>query len=225
MKYLFANWKENKNWDEAESYFETFRQLAESRLTKERCLVFFPPSPFIIPLCQRLGRAPWRWGVQDLSRFVSGAHTGEVAAAMIKNFADFALLGHSERRRDLGETVEVINQKLGQAVAASLHLVVCLSQLSEAEALILPSGSSGEIFLTYEPAAFVGLEEVQGLKLTAEFHQGLRRLFKTTPFRFIYGGSVGPQNARDLLKEDFIDGLLVGHHSLDPQSFWQIVQA
>lgn len=219
MKYFFANWKENTTYPEAIALASKVKSEAGKENFSDRTVVIFPPSVFLVSLSQMLSGSNILLGVQDVSKFEGGAYTGEISVRMIQPYAKFTLLGHSERRANFGETSKDVNQKISLCAKEGLIPLICISSKNQLDELVLPK-SNGGVFVVYEPPEYIGGEKVQELSEIVDFSRMVRG--KTTA-RFIYGGSINDQNATELLKETFLDGLLIGHSSLDAGKFGRII--
>ena len=184
---------------------------------------------------------------QDVHWHKEGAHTGDVSAVMlIEAGATHVIIGHSERRRDHGETDGQVNRKLKAALAAGLTPIVCVGEtLGEREAgntrqvldrqfvggfsgLTAPEFSS--ILIAYEPVWAIGTGRTATPEMAAESHRVIRELARrqfgdagASDVRILYGGSVKPDNIGALMAREEIDGALVGGASLDVGSFADIV--
>ena len=176
-----------------------------------------------------------------------GAHTGEVAPVMLKDAGcSHVIIGHSERRQFYGETDESVNWKTMAALAAGLTAIVCVGeQLSErelgnAEDVVktqLAGGLQGltvndleRIIIAYEPVWAIGTGKTATPEQAQEMHGFIREVIAETHgaeaaegLRILYGGSVKPENIRDLMSQADVDGALVGGASLDAESFAKIV--
>lgn len=176
-----------------------------------------------------------------------GAHTGEVAADMLKDVGcSHAIVGHSERRQLYAETDKSVNAKTRSAIAAGLTAIVCIGEsLSEresgaAEKVVksqLQAGLEGltvadteRIIIAYEPVWAIGTGKTATPEQAQEMHAGIRRTIAeahgeevAASMRILYGGSVKPENIAELMSEQDIDGALVGGSSLDAESFSKIV--
>ena len=185
---------------------------------------------------------------QDCSTEVEeGAHTGEVAADMLRDAgASHVIVGHSERRQFYGETDTFVRKKAQAAVAAGLVAIVCVGEThvqrdqGYAEAVVrgqLEGGLSGltasdldRIIIAYEPVWAIGTGRTATPEQAQEMHAFIRRVFaqRHSPeaaenVRILYGGSVKPDNVAGLMAQEDIDGALVGGASLKAESFAQIV--
>ncbi|MGE0179129.1 MAG: triose-phosphate isomerase [Sphingomonas sp.] len=185
-------------------------------------------------------------GAQDCHEAASGAHTGCVSAAMIKEAgARIAIVGHSERRADQGEGDALVRAKAGAALAAGLTAIVCVGE-SEAqrdagdhvavvtamlEGSLPGEGEEGELVIAYEPVWAIGTGKVATAADVTEMHAALRQALvgrfgdAGDRVRILYGGSVKAENAAELFRCDNVDGALVGGASLTAAQFVPIIEA
>jgi triosephosphate isomerase (TIM) len=186
-------------------------------------------------------------GAQDCHAEPDGARTGDISAAMIADAgATFVILGHSERRIGHGEDDAVVAAKIDAALAAGLRIILCCGESldvrdsGEAEAFVLgqlrhalPHVEDAErLTIAYEPIWAIGTGRTAGLDDIAKMHAAIRRLLEefygadgAAQVRILYGGSVKPENARDILALEEVGGALVGGASLTAESFLGIVHA
>jgi len=186
------------------------------------------------------------WGAQDATQFVPGPVTGGTSLeSLVELDCRYVILGHSERRQLFGETDELVRLKL-QAVLERTNLIpiVCVGEtLAEREAgqaeekvggqlraifnsVVVPAGR--EVVLAYEPIWAIGTGKTSTPTQAEAMHHFIRQFLKELGIegnRILYGGSVKPENAGQLLSQPNIDGLLVGGASLSADSFWSIVFA
>ncbi len=222
-KYFFANWKENGNLKQVTTLFNGYLRIFAGEKRAEPPVVVLPPVVYLSDLYRLLkDNLSIRLGVQDISRFVEGSYTGEVSAKMVRPFAQYALLGHSERRRNLNEASAVVNQKMGICRSYGLTPIVCVGSPQELKELKPPSGLV-EWFLSYESEDFIGGRRVQAPDIVLEFAQRVTRQFPQNRPRFVYGGSLTEENIDQLIGFEQIEGFLVGHVSLDPEKFGRLV--
>ena len=246
-KIVAANWKMNMTQAESAAFVETFlRELGDS---SEVEVVLVPPFTALAKVSDTLGAAQnVKVGAQNMSWEKSGAFTGEISAALLRDlFVRYVVLGHSERRALFGETDEIVNRKVLAAHEAVLRPIVCVgetldqrergdvekvigSQLRGSLAVLGPKELS-ETVVAYEPVWAIGTGKTASAELAQEVHAFIRQTLRamadeTTAgkMRIQYGGSVKPDNARELMSQPDIDGALVGGASLDPRSFARIVQ-
>ncbi|MGN0919622.1 MAG: triose-phosphate isomerase [Alphaproteobacteria bacterium] len=188
-------------------------------------------------------------GAQDVAETVkeSGAFTGDVSAAMVKDLgATWTLVGHSERRQYHGETNTVVKQKAVNAIGAGLTTVICIGEtLAEREAgqaveivrqqtreCVPAEATAQNCVIAYEPVWAIGTGKVPTPQDVAEIHAAIRDELakvldteKADAMRILYGGSVKPENAKELLNVENVDGALIGGASLKADSFWAIAEA
>lgn len=239
-----GNWKMNKTIEEARDFLRGLAPLVENSTT----LVYLAvPFTAIYPLAQEFKETRIIFGAQNMNDATSGAFTGEIAAKMlIEAGAKFVLLGHSERRHLYHESNAFINLKLKRAVAEGIQPVLCIGETkSEHEAgqihEVLKAqltecleGLNAEqlkdLIVAYEPVWAVGTGNNASPEIAEEIHQYCRSVLQELfdpefAERIVvqYGGSVSPSNAKELLDQTDIDGLLVGGASLSLDSFSQIV--
>jgi triosephosphate isomerase len=207
-----------------------------------------PPFPFIADVAKTLESSPIAVGAQAAAAHEGEAHTGEVSGAMLKSVgASFAIVGHSERRT-MGETNDLVRQALEEAAGAGLSVLLCVgerereaegehfsfieAQLSSALA-DLPKNFLRKVVVAYEPVWAIGKSAAEAMT-PPELEQMVIFVRKTLAdltdrktairTRVLYGGSVEPGNAHDLLKAG-VDGFLVGHASASLETFGGILDA
>lgn len=212
-------------------------------------LLVCPPSVYLAGVKAAIGDANVALGAQNMYHEASGAFTGEVSADMLKDVGcTHVILGHSERRHILGETDEDINKKTKAALAAGLIPVVCVGELLEER----EAGKTAEVIQTqfdgslagltaeqvagtviaYEPVWAIGTGKVATPEQAEEVHADLRKLIAerynaatAEAVRILYGGSVKPDNATELLGQEDVDGALIGGASLKAADFVAIAKA
>ena len=234
----------HKTTAEAVEFVHRFRQALAHDVSVEILLI--PPFTTLYGIRQML-RAddPFRLGAQDLSWEAEGAYTGEVSGRMLKDVGcQSVIVGHSERRRLLGETNAQVNKKLKAALQHGLAPILCVGETLEErqaghtqdvvkEQMLhalhdVPPEQMTGLAIAYEPVWAIGTGYAATVPHIEEVHAFLRSVMnvewpqtgQTT--RIIYGGSVSPENARDLFGSDEIDGALVGKACLDPEGFAKI---
>ena len=234
----------HKTTAEAVEFVHQFRQALAHDVSVEVLLI--PPFTALYGIRQMLhADDPFRLGAQDLSWEAEGAYTGEVSGRMLKDVGCQAVIvGHSERRRLLGETDTHVNNKLKAALQHGLAPILCVGetleerqaghtqdvvkkQLLRALSDVPPEQMTG-LAIAYEPVWAIGTGYAASVLQVEEVHAFLRSVMnverpqtgQTT--RIIYGGSVSPENAPELFGSDEIDGALVGKACLDPESFAKI---
>ena len=247
-KIVAANWKMNMMQAESARFVESL--LLEIGDVADVEVVIVPPFTAIAKVMEALGNAQnIKVGAQNMHWERSGPFTGEISAALLRDlFVHYVVLGHSERRRLFGETDEIVNRKVRAAHEASLRPIVCVGEtlkqrdrgnVDKILSIQLRGSLAGlgpkelqETVIAYEPVWAIGTGRNATPEQAQEAHAFIRRTLRdvaddTTAerVRIQYGGSVKPENARELMSQPDIDGALVGGASLDPRSFAQIVQA
>jgi len=247
MSVIAGNWKMNLGPHETRGFFKRFDA---SVLEAGHELIIFPPTASLGAafLARAEAVKGIGLGVQNIHWEDAGAFTGETSAPIAANAgAEFVLVGHSERRHIFGETDEQTVLKVEAARRHRLVPVLCVGETLEErkagrvdevivrqlDAALSALESGGERFLlAYEPVWAIGTGETATPADASAAHATLRARLNdaigagtAARVRILYGGSVKPDNAQELLAEDGIDGVLVGGASLDPDSFAEIVRA
>jgi len=245
-KLIVGNWKMNGSLAANEALLQGLQQGLES--TDQSVLVAVCASaPYLSQLQRLLGQGPVAWGAQDVSAHESGAYTGEVSAAMLREFAcRYAIVGHSERRQYHGETDELVATKAQRALAAGITPIVCVGEtLTERDAgqteavvkrqlaaVIHTVGHcSSEIVVAYEPVWAIGTGRTATPEQAQAVHHVLRAQVAAATVNadkrvhILYGGSMNAANAATLLAMPDIDGGLIGGASLKVPDFLQIIRA
>jgi triosephosphate isomerase len=208
-----------------------------------------PPFVYLQAVVKALSRSDIAVGAQDVFYEREGAFTGEVSASMLKDVGcTYALCGHSERRHVIGETDEMVNKKVTAAIGGGLLPILCVGELiaerqasKTAEVVTRQmqkglAGLSGEklsaVTMAYEPVWAIGTGLTATPQQAQEVHALIRKLLGemydaqlAEEIRILYGGSVKPSNAADLMREQDVDGLLVGGASLKAEDFVAIIKA
>jgi len=245
VPFLAANWKMYKTVHDTVVYLKEFRSMVKDVTDVE--IVVAPPFTAIHAAAEAARNSNVGIAAQDLYWEREGAFTGEVSAAMIKEAgAEYVIVGHSERRRLFAETDETVNRKTQAALAAGLTPIVCigetLEQRERSDTLAVLDrqikagldGLTGEqvagLVLAYEPVWAIGTGRnatpAQANEAHAHIRGRLRQWFgghAADQCHVIYGGSVKPDNARDLVLLPDVDGALVGGASLEVRGFYDIV--
>src|SRR5471032_13555 len=206
------------------------------------------PAPYLAQCQAELQNSPLAWGGQDLSVHAGGAYTGEVSAGMLVDFGSrYVLCGHSERRAYHKESSELVAQKTVAALAAGLTPVVCVGETlaqreaGETEAVIcgqlqavldaIGADDLAKIVVAYEPVWAIGTGKTATPQIAQDAHAFLRARMaqKNAPVaagvQILYGGSMKPDNAKELMAQPDIDGGLIGGAALKAVDFLGIIQA
>ena len=246
-KILAANWKMNMTLGEADSFLESF--LVEVANENSVDIVLVPPFTALARVSEKLNEIQnVKVGAQNMHWEKSGAFTGEISAAMLRElFARYVILGHSERRTLFGETDEIVNKKTKAALAATLIPIVCIGetlaerdgnrveevlekQLTGSLAGLTPDQIADTV-IAYEPVWAIGTGRTASPQQAEDAHAFIRTKIAVLSdaatadkVRIQYGGSVKPGNTAELMSQPDIDGALVGGASLDPRGFAEIVK-
>ncbi len=245
--FVAGNWKMNHTIAEAGAFVQALVPAVRSIQNVD---IAVSPSYLAIQavaeLCQP---TPIKVGAQNLYWEASGAYTGEVAPAMVKELCDFVIVGHSERRQFFAETDETVNKRLKAGLEVGLHVIVCVGETLEenesgqTQVVVtrqLTAGLDGiteeqaeSITIAYEPIWAIGTGRAATPEDANNVHKDVIRPVLTKQFgevraqamRIQYGGSIKPDNAADLFSMSDIDGGLVGGASLQAGSFAGIIKA
>jgi len=219
-KYIIANWKSNKTLAEVRFWLDNFPNNEESKRTLLNLeIIIAPPYPFLALAKEIISHRhlELKLAVQDLSAFGSGAYTGEVAAFNLQDLSvEYAILGHSERRRFLSESSQLISDKINESLDWKIKPILCLDQPYFAkQARFLKSNVMEQCILAYEPVSAIGSGQAEEAGNLLKIRQQLTALYKSKTI--IYGGSVNADNVGSYLK--VCDGVLLGGASLDLKNF------
>jgi triosephosphate isomerase len=243
MPVLAANWKMHKTVAETEEFLDGFLGPAEGLGGIE--VVVCPPFTALAAAVERARDSGVTISAQTMHEEPSGAFTGEVSAPMLTELGvSGVILGHSERRQYFGETDEALARKLPAALDAGLAPILCVGEseaerdAGETEAVLerqlaadlasVNSGRLGEVVIAYEPIWAIGTGRTATPEQAQEAIAFIRAQLDpeaSDSVRILYGGSVKPDNAAELLSQPDIDGGLVGGASLDPKQFLEICRA
>lgn len=206
------------------------------------------PAPYLAQVQSLVAGSAVKLGAQDVSAHACGAYTGEVAAGMLKEFAcTYVTIGHSERRAYHGETDEVVAAKTVAALAAGIVPIVCVGEtLQEREAgqtdavvgrqldvvlAAIDASAVAHIVVAYEPVWAIGTGKTATPAMAQEVHAALRGRLAlknseaAAGVRILYGGSMKPDNAKELMAQPDIDGGLIGGAALKAADFLAIIAA
>ena len=213
--YIIGNWKSHMTRETAAEWFETF---ARQYVPEDGKTVILCPPLLLVPFARKQIEKfglQMSLGVQDMTPFADGAHTGEEPAELVKEYASYALIGHSERRREFGETNELVANKVAQAVKHDIMPVVCVQN----GAVPVPEGAK---LIAYEPLFAIG----SGTPDTPENADGVAKKLSESynNAAIIYGGSVTDKNVRSFTERTYLKGVLPGGASLNPVTFAGIIR-
>lgn len=231
----------NKTSSEARDFAEKINEFEFKNVD-----VLLAPSFVSLESFRKILNKKIEVGAQNLSQFDDGAYTGEVSTSMLKDIGvENVIIGHSERREKFFESNEIVNAKVKKALADDFRVILCLGEALEVKAKnkevdfvkdeLLKSLDGIEnienITIAYEPIWAIGTGKTcsaeDAEKMCREIRQIINKNYGeiSEKIRILYGGSVKPSNAKEILSEENIDGVLVGGASLDPEGFIEIIKA
>lgn len=222
-KLIIANWKSHKSPAEAQTWMKTVERAAGREATAAVTPVVAPAFPLLAPVAEGVHELGWRLAVQDISSFPAGSYTGAVAARNFEGFGvEYAIIGHSERRRYFLETPQTVALKIDQALENKLTPLVCIDEAGlSAQAAALSPQTAKQCVVVYEPTEAIGTGNNASLEDVKKFRSEAERFFGAVPF--LYGGSVDELNIGEYLL--ITDGVMIGTASLDAAQFVRILQA
>lgn len=244
---IIGNWKMNGLIAESLKLVTVLTQTLKAPIGCEVAVA--PPFTALYSVGVTLQETEYQLAAQDCFWENSGAYTSAISPVFLKDLdCNYVLIGHSERRQYFGETDETVNRKLDAALRADIRPVCCVGEtlaqhetketfaVIERQVKRALAGISGRdmesVVFAYEPIWAIGTGKTATAGYAAEVHAFIRNLLGKlydTPtankVRIIYGGSVKPANAKDLMRETQIDGLLVGGASLNGEQFAEIIRA
>lgn len=237
LPLVVANWKLNGDRELLKNMVPSLTDLDSEKVEAVIC----PPYVY---LSEDTGVV--QKGAQSIASQASGAFTGEISGAMLREVGcHYVIVGHSERRAMFGETDEVVAQKVKATLAAGLIPIICVGETDEEreadETLavitkqvkavldVLPSFSDSLVF-AYEPVWAIGTGKTASCEQAEDVHSSIRKILNgyshdlAITTRILYGGSVKPENSKELFSSENIDGGLIGGASLDVESFTKICE-
>ncbi len=243
---IAGNWKMFKTGAESVATATRLVALASEVVDTD---IMIAPTFLSLPLVsQAVAGSNVKVGAQNLFYENEGAYTGEVSAAMVKAAgADYAVIGHSERRQFFGETDETVGKKIAAALKADLVPVFCIGETGAQRdgektfSVLDKQVSNGlknfgsdalkPLVIAYEPVWAIGTGKTATPKQVAQVHEYIRKLVNdkfgnalAMSIRILYGGSVKPGNVSELMEINDVDGALVGGASLDADTFIKIIR-
>lgn len=237
-KLIVGNWKMNGLRADLEEVRALIAALDDAPSAAR--LALCPPATLLHGAAAVAHGSAVEIGAQDVSTQMCGAHTGDLAAEMLRDSgARLVIVGHSERRADHAESNAVVADKVRAVLRAGLEPIVCVGELESerdagrAEAVVraqvsasLPAELDGHAFaIAYEPVWAIGSGKTPTLEQVSGMHAVIRDVLGARPSPILYGGSVKPSNAHELLHAPGVDGALVGGASLKADDFLAIIRA
>ncbi len=245
-KVIAGNWKMNKDIDETIRFIS---ELQKKTISSTVTVILCPPYTSLYVVRQNISGTSLKLSAQDVSVHDDGAYTGEISATMLQSVGcTYCIIGHSERRQYHQETNHHVNQKAKKLFSVGITPIICVGEtLQEREnnltekiittqiTEVLAGFSEKEIqhsIIAYEPVWAIGTGKTATPQQAEEVHKLIRTLLAKQFSQKIaekiviqYGGSVKPENAKDLLSQSNIDGALVGGACLDVDSFVKIISS
>jgi triosephosphate isomerase (TIM) len=246
QKLIVGNWKMNGQKEQ----MHELGQLAASLKSQPKVgvkVVVCPPATLHSMASEMLVGSDIAFGAQDCHAQAFGAHTGDISAQMFANIgATYAIVGHSERRSNHGETDAVVQAKASAAIGSGLIAIICVGEseaqrdAGQAQAVVLDQVASSfplncdptRVCVAYEPVWAIGTGRTPSVEDVAAMHAAIRNALVArfgeqagSDVSILYGGSVNPANAATLLAVANVDGALVGGASLKAESFLAIINA
>ena len=247
MPLLAANWKMNPtNEDDALDLVRGVLAVARGHADRVE-VVIIPPFPWLIGVSEVLDQSGVKLGAQDCFWEMSGAFTGEVSPAMLKDLCQWVIVGHSERRVFLGETDEMVAKKTAAALSSELGVIMCVGELADhydagtsdevvsaqvkAGLARCSADDSARLVIAYEPVWAIGSGRNADHEHAYKTMRLIRRIVgemigagAARKVRILYGGSVKADNVQQYVELPLCDGVLVGGASLDAEEFAAIVK-
>jgi triosephosphate isomerase len=245
IPFIAGNWKMFKTVHESVVFVKELRSAVKDIIDVE--IVVAPPFTAVHAVAEAARNTNIGVAAQDLYFEKEGAFTGEVSSGMVKEAgAEYAIVGHSERRRLFGDSDAIVNRKVAAAIGGGLTPIMCIGEtLEEREASQtldvldrqvkegldrITADQVADLVIAYEPVWAIGTGRVATTAQAAEAHAHIRKRLRqwfggeaAERCHVIYGGSVKPDNIRELIAEPDVDGALVGGASLDVAGFTDIV--
>ncbi|MDY6915090.1 MAG: triose-phosphate isomerase [Candidatus Cloacimonadota bacterium] len=234
---IAANWKMNKTFQEAEDFLvDIFEYLHQKDLEKTQ-LIICPSYPYLEMATDLAVESSLSVGAQNVNEHEKGAYTGEISAAMLHSLdVDYCIIGHSERRKYYAEKDKVINQKLKILQQYNIVPIVCIGEslkqreegkekkiiTHQLQGVLKDIDINNNLILAYEPIWAIGTGKTASPEQAQEIHILIRKWVKDNfneniaeSLPILYGGSVKPENIKELLQQKDIDGGLIGSAALD----------
>lgn len=247
-KIVAGNWKMNKTLTEAKTLTAEVLNYCTSETKPAAKVILCVPFPFLLPTQEQAQGTAVAVGAQNCSEYESGAYTGEVSAAMLQSIGvPYVILGHSERRQYFGENGALLSKKIDRAFAHNLIPIFCCGEPLEIrekgthEALVkqqvqealfhLSSEAVSKLVIAYEPVWAIGTGKTATTQQAQDMHAVIRKQLSSKYgdavaqlVPILYGGSVKPENARELFTCPDVDGGLVGGASLKAKDFVEVIK-
>lgn len=220
MKRLFivANWKSNKTETEAKDWFQIISSVSWTDQISNKEIVVCPSFTLLHEVKSLITnyQLPITIGAQDISSFTESSYTGEINGRQIKEFADYVIIGHSERRSNFLESDDMLIKKIEMAESCGLSPIFCVQD----ENTVIPGGVK---IVAYEPLFAIGTGNPDSSENANIVAGKIKNKNKTVQY-VLYGGSVISKNVNSFTQMSNVDGILVGSASLDASEFLAIIK-
>jgi triosephosphate isomerase len=248
-KLIAANWKMNKGIVESETFADEMKSYFDKTKNLNCDVILCPPFTSIHLVYKRTNGTDIKLGAQNVHYETNGAFTGEISCQMLKSCGcKYVIVGHSERRQYFHETNEIVNKKVLKILDEGMKPILCVGEtLVEhqdklTEAVIneqiskclnqVPEDQMSKVVIAYEPVWAIGTGKTATPHQAESVHNSIRKKLKkmyndeiASNIRILYGGSVTPENSKELFALDTINGALVGGASLDEKKFIEIINS
>lgn len=235
----------NKTFSEAQDFLAETSDYLEGITCSNTQTIICPPAIFLELATDFAAESKLYIGAQNVNHHESGAHTGEISAAMLSSIeADYCIVGHSERRKSYHETDDMVNKKISLLLQNDIIPIVCIGEtleeredeitkdviVNQLEGAFQNIELDNPVVLAYEPVWAIGTGKTATPQQAQEIHSLIRSWLieyygqeKADEIPILYGGSVKPANFKELLQQPDIDGGLIGGASLDLEQFKQLI--
>ena len=245
--FIAGNWKMNKTAAETKELCEALKAKFASFCPCKAEVAVCPPFTSIATAVEALKGSNIKVGAQNIHWADNGAFTGEISGAMLKEMGiEYVIIGHSERRQYFGETDETVNKRIAAALKYDLKPIVCIGETLEeregnkTEAVLakqikdgfanIAASDMAKVTIAYEPVWAIGTGKTATPDMAEETHAFIRKTFAdlygaevAEALVIQYGGSMKPENSKDLVAQKDIDGGLIGGAALKADSFYDLV--
>lgn len=212
---IIANWKSNKNLKEAKEWLSLFIKNSVKLSLENKEIVICPPYPVLYIFNEFKNQGLFKLGAQDISCFNNGSFTGEVNGELLKDFVEYVIIGHSERREKFNELDQMIEKKLNNALINTLDPIYCVQN----EGMVIPKEVN---IVAYEPIFAIGTGNPDSPENANLIAGNIKKKYGTE--KVLYGGSISKENVRSFTQATNLDGVLIGGSSLDPLEFIEIIK-
>lgn len=247
-KWIVGNWKMNGSLELSDNFVPALVEGMSPKASEPgNKVALCPPAPYLLKLADSCENTPLQVGAQNIHPKASGAFTGEISPAILKDLGiTLCIIGHSERRQMFGDTNSFVAEKLASLLAEGITPILCVGETLEEREANRQEAVVGEqvkaalegvtpeqgkqLSLAYEPVWAIGTGRTATPEQANSMHQAIRGMLQTkfgeeiaSGIPLLYGGSVNPENAEQLMGQTEINGVLVGGASLKPEQFRSII--